>query len=307
MALDFSALKKNRGNFDDLMQEVEKINTPSSEGRQKDERFWQPEVDKSGNGYAVIRFLPPPKGEELPWARVWHHAFQSPSTGKWYIENSLTTLNKPDPVSELNTELWHTGEEKDKETARRQKRKLSYYTNIYVVSDPKRPENEGRVFLYKFGKKIFDKVMEAMQPEFEDETPINPFDFWQGANFKLKLKKVAGYWNYDSSEFDRPSPLLDDDDALEALWQKQYSLSSLVATDQFKSYEDLEKRLKMVLGAKPAPRRYDEETDNEDSSRGNFAPDWAAKSTPAPDITPTKSVDSDEDDALSYFQKLAEE
>ena len=290
-----------------LVKEVEKMNNTSGGA---DERLWKPEMDKTGNGYAVIRFLPAPDGEDLPWAKMYSHAFQGP--GGWYIENSLTTTGGKDPVSEYNRELWNSGNEADKDTVRKQKRKLSYYANIYVVQDKANPQNEGRVFLYKFGKKIFDKVMEAMQPEFEDETPINPFDFWQGANFKLKLKKVAGYWNYDSSEFDRPSPLLDDDDALEALWQKQYSLSSLVATDQFKSYEDLEKRLKMVLGAKPAPPRYDEETDNEDSSRGNFAPDWAASRTPkadfnSPDITPTKSADSDEDDALSYFQKLAEE
>jgi hypothetical protein len=308
--MSFSDLKKQSslGSLTSkLVKEVEKMNNTSSGA---DERLWKPEMDKTGNGYAVIRFLPAPDGEELPWAKMYSHAFQGP--GGWYIENSLTTNGGKDPVSEYNRELWNSGLDSDKDTVRKQKRKLSYYANIYVVQDKANPQNEGRVFLYKFGKKIFDKVMEAMQPEFEDETPINPFDFWQGANFKLKLKKVAGYWNYDSSEFDRPSPLLDDDDALEALWQKQYALAALVATDQFKSYEDLEKRLKMVLGAKPTPRRYDEETDNEDSSRGNFAPDWAAKSTPAadfnaPDITPTKSADSDEDDALSYFQKLAEE
>ena len=290
-----------------LVKEVEKMNNTSGGA---DERLWKPEMDKTGNGYAVIRFLPAPDGEDLPWAKMYSHAFQGP--GGWYIENSLTTTGGKDPVSEYNRELWNSGNEADKDTVRKQKRKLSYYANIYVVQDKANPQNEGRVFLYKFGKKIFDKVMEAMQPEFEDETPINPFDFWQGANFKLKLKKVAGYWNYDSSEFDRPSPLLDDDDALEALWQKQYALAALVATDQFKSYEQLQTRLKMVLGQKSAPARYDEETDNEDSSRGNFAPDWAASRTPkadfnSPDITPTKSADSDEDDALSYFQKLAEE
>ena len=308
--MSFSDLKKQSslGSLTSkLVKEVEKMNNTSGGA---DERLWKPEMDKTGNGYAVIRFLPAPDGEELPWAKMYSHAFQGP--GGWYIENSLTTTGGKDPVSEYNRELWNSGNEADKDTVRKQKRKLSYYANIYVVQDKANPQNEGGVFLYKFGKKIFDKIMEAMQPEFEDETPINPFDFWQGANFKLKLKKVAGYWNYDSSEFDKVAPLLDDDDALEALWQKQYSLSALVATDQFKSYEDLDKRLKMVLGAKPAPRRYDEETDNEDNSRGNFAPDWAAKSAPAadfnaPDITPTKSADSDEDDALSYFQKLAEE
>jgi len=304
MAMDFSALKKNRGNFDGLMKEVEKINTPS-EGNKKDERFWQPEVDKAGNGQAVIRFLPPPTGEDLPWARVWHHAFQSPTTGKWYIENSLTTLNKPDPVSELNTELWHTGREKDKDTARAQKRKLSYISNIYVVKDPANPQNEGKAFLYKYGKKIFDKIMEAMQPEFEDETPINPFDFWQGANFKLKIVRKDGYWNYDKSEFDRVSPLLDDDDALEALWKKQYSLAALTAADQFKTYEQLQNRLQLVLGQKTSRPRFDEELEDESEGRGSFTPNFESSKPPAPE--PVVSKDEDEDDALSYFQKLADE
>jgi hypothetical protein len=215
-------------------------------------------------------------------------------------------------VSEHNRELWNSGLDSDKDTVRKQKRKLSYYANIYVVQDKANPQNEGQVFLYKFGKKIFDKIMEAMQPEYEDETAINPFDFWQGANFKLKLKKVAGYWNYDSSEFAAPSPLLDDDDALEAVWKKQYSLAGLVAADQFKSYEDLDKRLKMVLGAKPARRVMDEELEDESEGRGSFTPNFESSKPPAadfnaPDITPTKSADSDEDDALSYFQKLAEE
>jgi hypothetical protein len=290
-----------------LVKEVEKMNNTSSGA---DERLWKPEMDKTGNGYAVIRFLPAPNGEDLPWAKMYSHAFQGP--GGWYIENSLTTNGSKDPVSEYNRELWNSGNEADKDTVRKQKRKLSYYANIYVVQDKANPQNEGRVFLYKFGKKIFDKVMEAMQPEFEDETPINPFDFWQGANFKLKLKKVAGYWNYDSSEFDKISPLLDDDDALEALWQKQYSLSALVATDQFKSYEDLDKRLKMVLGAKPPTRRYDEELESESEGRGSFSPNFESSKPPAADfnarpIAPAKSADSDEDDALSYFQKLAEE
>ena len=288
-----------------LVKEVEKSNKG---GGGTDDRLWKPEMDKSGNGYAVIRFLPAPEGEDLPWVKLFSHAFQGP--GGWYIENSLTTIGGKDPIGELNRELWNSGSDANKEIVRKQKRKLSFYANIYVVQDKANPQNEGKVFLYKFGKKIFDKIQEAMQPEFEDETPINPFDFWQGANFKLKLKKVAGYWNYDSSEFDRPGPLLDDDDALEALWKQQYSLTALVASDQFKSYEQLETRLKMVLGQKrPAPRIEEEE----DTERGNdFKPDWAADRPSAkadfnaPDITPTKTSD-DEDDALSYFQRLAEE
>jgi hypothetical protein len=274
-----------------------------------DERLWKPEMDKTGNGYAVIRFLPAPNGEELPWAKMYSHAFQGP--GGWYIENSLTTTGGKDPVSEYNRELWNSGNEADKDTVRKQKRKLSYFANIYVVQDKANPQNEGKVFLYKFGKKIFDKIMEAMQPEYEDETAINPFDFWVGANFKLKLKKVAGYWNYDSSEFAASAPLLDDDDAMEALWKKQYSLAELVAADQFKSYDQLQNRLQMVLGRKSSNRPLDEETDNEDNDRGSYAPDFSsrrAEETVAAATKPSvESASQDEDDALSYFQKLAEE
>jgi len=283
-----------------LVKEVEKMNTASGGA---DERLWKPEVDKTGNGYAVLRFLPAPEGEEIPWVKLYSHAFQGP--GGWYIENSLTTVGKKDPVSDHNRELWNSGNESDKDVVRRQKRKLSYYANVYVVKDPTNPQNEGGVFLYKFGKKIFDKVMEAMQPEFEDESPINPFDFWQGANFKLKIKKKDGYWNYDSSEFDKVSPLLEDDDALEALWKKQYSLAAVTASDQFKSYEDLEKRLKYVLGQKSSTRRvFDESLEDESEGRGTFTPDFKSK---APVAAPVASASQDEDDALSYFQKLAEE
>ena len=291
-----------------LVKEVEKMNTTSGGA---DERLWKPEVDKTGNGYAVIRFLPAPEGEDIPWAKVYSHAFQGP--GGWYIENSLTTTGGKDPVSEHNRELWNSGNESDKDVVRRQKRKLSYYANIYVVKDPTNPQNEGGVFLYKFGKKIFDKIMEAMQPEFEDESPINPFDFWQGANFKLKIVKKDGYWNYDKSEFDTVSPLLDDEDALEALWKKQYSLVALTAADQFKSYDDLQKRLKYVLGQKPT-RRVDEEVFDEDNNRGQVSadypsskPDFASRRAEKTVTAAVSSSSSDEDDALSYFQKLAEE
>ena len=196
--------------MDKLLASVQEENAPQEKKSYVDERLWKPELDKSGTGSAVIRFLPAVDGEELPWVKVWKHAFQGP-TGKWFIENSLTTLNQKDPVSEHNSELWNTGLESDKETARKQKRKLEYYSNIYVVSDPKHPENNGKVFLFRYGKKIFDKIMAAMQPEFEDETPINPFDFWEGANFKLKIRKVDGFWNYDKSEFDSVKSLSDDD------------------------------------------------------------------------------------------------
>ena len=305
--MSFADLKrKSQNNLQFLQKELEK----SSSGKNVDERFWKPEVDASGNGYAVIRFLPAPEGETVPWAKVYSHAFQGP--GGWYIENSLTTIGGKDPVGELNRELWNSGTDANKDIVRKQKRKLSFYANIYVVQDKANPQNEGKVFLYKFGKKIFDKIMEAMQPEFEDETPINPFDFWQGANFKLKLKKVAGYWNYDSSEFDRVSPLLDDDDALEAIWKKEYSLAALVAPDQFKSYDDLKKRMDYVLGTKKrsAPQEETEYDDyaqveskkvSEEEVLKKLEDSYQASKT----TEPASSVD-DDDDPMSYFAKLAD-
>ena len=219
----------------------------------------------------------------------------------------MTTTGGKDPVSEHNRELWNSGNESDKDVVRKQKRKLSYYANIYVVKDPTNPQNEGGVFLYKFGKKIFDKIMEAMQPEFEDETPINPFDFWQGANFKLKIVKKDGYWNYDKSEFDKVSPLLEDDDALEALWKKEYSLTAVTAADQFKTYDVLEKRLKYVLGqGRPPARRVDEELENESDGRGSFTPDFKTRKAEEAVAAPVASASADEDDAYKYFQALAE-
>ena len=274
-----------------------------------DDRLWKPEVDKAGNGYAVIRFLPAPDGEELPWAKLYTHAFQG--TGGWFIENSLTTLGQKDPVSEYNSLLWNNGTDAGKDAARKQKRKLTYISNIYVVKDPANPQNEGKVMLYKYGKKIFDKITAAMQPEFEDEEAIDPFDFWQGANFKLKAKNVAGYRNYDSSEFAAQSALLDDDDAMEGIWKKQFSLEEFVAPDQFKSYDELKTRLDYVLGNKGTTRFQDQETveQEEEFRQQNRA------STPAPssggfndpDITLSNTSSDDEDDALSYFAKLAED
>ena len=276
-----------------LVKEVEKMN---NNGGQGDDRLWKLECDKSGNGYAVIRFLPAPDGEDLPFVKLYSHAFQGP--GGWYIENSLTTLGQKDPVSEFNTTLWNNGTDAGKETARKQKRKLTYISNIYVVKDPANPENEGKVFLYKYGKKIFDKLTAAMQPEFEDEEAIDPFDFWQGANFKLKAKNVAGYRNYDSSEFTAVTPLLDDDDALEGLWKKEFSLAELVANDQFKSYDELKTRLSYVLGNKKVTQ--DVETIDEDNDRGE------AEQLVTAAVTRSSSTD-DEDDAMSYFSKLAAE
>ena len=298
MALDFSALKKQRGSFDSLMKEVEKIVQPQTQEAQKDDRFWSLEVDKAGNGYAVIRFLPPTKGEDLPWVRIWNHGFQGP-TGKWYIENSLTTLGKPDPVSELNTELWNSGTEANKEVARKQKRRLTYYANVYIVKDPAHPENEGKVMLYKFGKKIFDKIKDVMQPQFEDEEPINPFDFWKGANFKLKARQVDGYRNYDKSEFDSSSALSDDDEALEKIWNKQHSLQEFLDPKNFKSYEDLKAKLSMVLSTTaPSTERVDRVDLEEDTPR------QAAKVQPKPAKKAEVDLD-DDDESISYFAKLA--
>ena len=289
-----------------LVKEVEKMSTKTG----GDDRLWKPEMDKTGNGYAVIRFLPAPDSEDLPFVKLYSHAFQGP--GGWYIENSLTTLGQKDPVSEYNSMLWNNGTDAGKDAARKQKRKLTYISNIYVVKDPANPQNEGRVMLYKYGKKIFDKLTAAMQPEFEDEEAIDPFDFWQGANFKLKAKNVAGYRNYDSSEFAAQSALLDDDDAMEAIWKKQSSLQEFVAADQFKDYDALKTRLDYVLGNKGTPRFQDQETveAEEDFRASNRGTAPAVTSTPgdfnAEDIVASSSS-NDDDDALSYFAKLAEE
>ena len=295
--MSLAAMKK-QNSLDSLLGAAQKESAPQEKKSYVDERLWKPTMDKSGNGYAVIRFLPAPDGEELPWVKLWNHAFQGP-TGQWYIENSLTTLGNNDPVSEYNSKLWNSGVESDKEIARKQKRKLQYYSNIYVVSDSANPQNEGKVFLYRYGKKIFDKIMEAMQPAFEDETPINPFDFWEGANFKLKLRKVDGYWNYDKSEFESVSALSDDDDALEEIYGKQYSLAEFTAPSNFKSYDELKTRLDMVLSGTVAANST-VETLMEDEPTATPTVD----TKPAPTVTVTED---DDDDAMSYFEKLAEE
>jgi hypothetical protein len=298
----FSALKRQRtSSLERLTKEINKL-ANKEQGSSTDDRYWQPEVDKAGNGYAIIRFLPAPVNEELPWVRMWNHGFQGP--GGWYIENSLTTLNQADPVAEYNSKLWNSGNDKDKEIARKQKRRLTYIANIYVVKDPAHPENEGKVFLYKFGKKIFDKINEKMNPEFEDEKPTNPFDLWAGANFKLKIRKVEGYRNYDKSEFEEPAPLLDDDDDMEAIWKSEHSLAELVAADKFKSYDELKKRLEKVLSEpNGAARKSDEDDDipfERPASRPSAAP--AVGKTAA---APKKKVDDDDD--LEFFNKLAED
>ena len=296
--MDFETLKSSSSNFDKLTKALESNLNPedqSNKNKYQDDRFWKPELDKTGNGYAVIRFLPAVSGEDLPWQRVWSHAFQGP--GGWYIENSLTTLNQKDPVSEENTRLWNTGVDSDKEIARKRKRKLSYYSNIFIVSDPKHPENEGKVFLFKFGKKIFDKITEAMQPAFEDEKPINPFDFWKGANFKLKIRKVDGYWNYDKSEFEGVSQLKEADDQIKAIWEKQYPLKPFVDPSNFKTYDELKEKLNRVITGTQSTTTVDEV---------DLPPQQSTSSVEMPKVNESKPA-SDEDDTLDYFSKLADE
>ena len=299
MATSFAALKKSRSSsLSKLVTETAKINAPS-EGSNEDNRFWTPSVDKAGNGYAVIRFLPEPKGEDLPWVRVFSHGFQGPA-GKWYIENSLTTFNEKDPVSEYNSTLWNNGTEAGKEQARKQKRRLSYIANIYVVKDPANPENEGQVKLYKFGKKIFDKLNEKMNPEFEDETATNPFDFWEGADLKLKIRNVEGYRNYDKSEFAEVSPLLDGDDSkLETVYDSMFSLQEFLDRKHFKTYAELQAKLDMVLGLAGATAT----APSVMSAEENVVEMPVQKEASAPKI---ESSDSD-DENLSFFEKLAEE
>lgn len=299
MAIDFSALKKNRQTgFDKLTQEMSKLNTNQTQS--EDNRFWKPEVDKSGNGYAVIRFLPAPGGEDVPFVRIWDHGFQGP--GGWYIEKSLTTIGQKDPVSEYNTELWNSGIEANKEVVRKQKRRLTYISNIYVVSDKAHPENEGKVFLYKYGKKIFEKLNAAMNPEFEDEAPMNPFDLWEGANFKLKIRNVEGYRNYDKSEFDSPAPLFDEDDRLEQVWKSEHALAEFIDPSNFKSYDELKVKLHRVVGlagsAKPQTRAESSAPWEEDDS--------ATVKTQA--FTPkASSAVAEDDEDMDFFKKLAED
>ena len=296
--MDFETLKQSSSNFDKLTKAIEANLNPedkqNNKSKYQDDRFWKPELDKTGNGFAVIRFLPAPEGEDLPWQRVWSHAFQD--VGGWYIENSLTTLGQKDPVSEENTRLWNTGLDSDKEIARKRKRKLSYFSNILVVSDPKHPENEGKTFLFKFGKKIFDKITEAMQPAFEDEKPINPFDFWKGANFKLKIRKVDGYWNYDKSEFEGVTALKESDDDIKAIWEKQYPLKPFVDPSNFKTYDELKEKLNRVITGTQSTATVDSVD----------LPPQTTTAVEMPKVSESAPV-SDDDDTLSYFSKLADE
>lgn len=294
----FAKLKSRNADLSKLVAAAEKAGGGEQQKSYGDDRFWTPTVDKSGNGYAVIRFLPAAEGEDLPWVRYWDHGFKGPS-GRWYIENSLTSIGQPDPVSEYNTVLWNTGREEDKETVRKQKRRLHYVSNIMVISDSGNPDNEGKVFLFKFGKKIFDKIMDVMQPQFADEAPTNPFDFWEGANFKLKIRNVEGYRNYDKSEFSSPEALFDgDDEKLEAIWKKEYSLKDFTDKKDFKSYDQLKGRLDKVLGFTDAPVNL--KTKAESVELNTFKDDDLKS-------IDTKISSSGDDDDMDYFKSLAEQ
>jgi hypothetical protein len=304
---DFKSLKKNsKSHFDKLVTEVQKLNTPAQGGKsQDDDKYWKPEVDKAGNGYAIIRFLPAPADEELPYVRIFDHGFQGP--GGWYIEKSLTTLGQKDPVSEYNSQLWNSGIDSNKDLARKYKRRLSLVSNIYVVKDPAHPENEGKVFLFKYGKKLWDKIELAMNPEFEDEEKINPFDMWTGANFKLKIRNVENYRNYDKSEFEASSPLLSDDDQLEAIWKQEHSLTELVNPSNFKSYDELKARLHKALGLDGSvqPQTTAESYYQDDAPQAT-APK-ALKAAPAKAAKMDEGFGDDDDESIEFFKKLAQD
>jgi hypothetical protein len=300
--MDIQSLRKMRNSdFGAISNAFEKVANPQTESKSYvDDRFWRLEGDKAGNGTATIRFLPRVEGDELPWVRIFSHGFQGP-TGKWYIENSLTTLGENDPVGELNTQLWNSGSEANKEIARKQKRKLSFIANVYIVSDPKHPENEGKVFLFKFGKKIFDKIMDKARPTFEDEKPVNVFDFWEGANFKLRMRKKDGYANYDESAFSDPVALGDDDQIVRAA-KAQVKLAEFIDRKNFKSYDELKKKLNEVLSGDSFASKSAAQMAEEEDRPVASAPKIASK--PAPKMA---EVSEDDDDVMSYFEKIAKE
>jgi len=307
--MDIQALRKMRNtDFGKIAAEFDKIANPSTGGKSyQDDRFWKPEVDKAGNASAVIRFLPRTEGDELPWVRIFNHAFQGP-TGKWYIENSLTTLNEKDPVGELNSRLWNSGSEENKKVAQKQKRKLQYIANILVISDPKHPENEGQVRLFKFGKKIFDKIMEKANPTFEDEKPVIVFDLWEGADFKLRIRKVDGFPNYDQSMFMEPAALYGgDEDKLLSVVNGQYKLAEFMDKKNFKSYEELSRKLADVLDGS-APATSAASMAEEDDSDYTPPARSAAPAAPAKKVSVSSApLDEDDEDVVSYFQKIADE
>ena len=303
--MSFASLKKNRTTqLESLTAELSKLNTKSTQAA--DDRFWYPAVDKAGNGYAVIRFLPPTDGEDVPFVRVWDHGFKGPS-GKWYIENSLTTIGEQDPVAEYNSKLWNATDDDNspqRRQARTQKRRLTYISNVIVLKDPAKPENEGKVFLFKYGKKIFDKLQEVMHPQFPDEQPMNPFDLWDGANFQVKIRNVEGYRNYDKSQFAETGPLLDDDDKLEKIWKKQHALKPFIDKSNFKTYDELKRKLTEVLGL---DETFGEVPDNKPRAQ---KPKAVAKSEDDeipfdPPLTKPKATEDDDDESLAFFKSLA--
>ena len=306
--MSFDALKKNRSSsLDKLNAQLEKV-SQKSYSDPNEGKFWKPTRDKAGNGFAIIRFLPAPSGEEMPFVRIWDHGFQGP-TGLWYIENSLTTINQDDPVSEYNSKLWNSGLDSDKEIARKQKRRLKYVANVYVVKDSGNPDNEGKVFMYQFGKKIFDKLNDLMNPQFEDEDPVNPFDLWEGANFRLKIRQFEGYPNYDKSEFDGPSALSDDDAELERIYNQEHSLQELIDPKNFKSYAELKAKLYRVLALDEEPSTPTTAEDDDEFDLSSMGNNQAAAPQPtmpaaAPEPTSNLSMDDDDDD-LSIFKELA--
>ena len=307
--MSFADLKRSSStSFEKLNQELSKLNSKDRTYEDDKDKYWYPAVDKAGNGYAVIRFLPAPNGEDTPFVRIWDHGFQNPDTGLWYIEKSLTTLGQPDPVGEYNSKLWNTGLDADKEIARKQKRKLSFVSNIYIIKDSANPENDGKVMLFRYGKKVFDKINDVMNPQFEDEKPVNPFDFWAGANFKLKIRNFEGYRNYDKSEFDAVAPLFEDDDKMEAIYKQEQSLQALVSPKLFKTYDQLQARLNLVLGLTTTTA----ETRNAFEESDDVLPTPAAKaaSAAATKTAAAKAIassDDDDDDGLEFFKRLAEE
>jgi hypothetical protein len=304
--MDFSKLKKSSGlsSIEKLNQEIAKYDNNSGA---KDERFWYPAVDKAGNGFAVGRFLPPPGNEDVPFVRVFSHGFKGPM-GQWYIENSLTTIGQNDPVSEYNSQLWNTGLETNKEIVRKQKRKLAFISNFYVITDTLNPENQGKVFLFRYGKKIFDKLNEAMNPPFPDKDPMNPFDLWTGANFKIKIRQVEGYRNYDMSEFAEAGPLFDDDAKLEAIWKQELSLQEFVDPNnqkEFKTYAELKAKLHRVLclDQVASPRAAEVPTSTPRPAAARQAPELPSVEEDSP---PWVGSAADDDADLSFFKKMAE-
>jgi len=306
--MSFANLKRNRTDFSKLVQAAQETGGGQQQQRTGDPRMWKPTVDKAGNGYAVLRFLPPQEGQDIPWVRYWDHGFKGP-TGQWYIEKSLSSIGQQDPVGEMNSRLWNSGIESDKEIARERKRRLHYVVNALVVSDPAAPENEGKVMMYQFGKKIFDKIMDLMQPQFPDEKPVNPFDFWEGADFLLKIRQVEGYRNYDKSEFRSPAALYDGDETkLEAVYDQMHPISEFVDPANYKTYDELKAKLANVLG-EAAPRTVKQEValDDEipDFEPRTTPPQPQQQSTPQPVATAESSMD--DEDTMSYFAKLAAE